>query len=204
MDGSVLRVDSLRKALEIEQLLDEHEGPIGAVQLDHDGFLFDLIRTHHDKAEYVLPDRADMTIHTHCLRSFSQRVEKACRDRDIEVTGDLAPTLDTESPAVDEADLLLVPKGRITKRGIREAIRTWMEDGGSAARLAAAQLWQWVHLPTGVLDVGRIVTADLFRELLAAETAAIGGKDTPAQAEKLAKIVLCESFTMPPHEIRQD
>lgn len=204
MRGNVLRVHTLREALEIERLLDEHEGSIDEVQLDHDGFLFDLIRTHHDKPEYVLPDRADMTIHTHCLRSFSQRVERACRDRGVEVTGDLAPPLDADARAIVDEDLLLVPKGRITERGIRDAIHTWIQGNGSAARLAAAQLWQWVHLPTGVLDVGRIVTAGLFRELLTAETAAIGSADAPDRAEELAEIVLNESFTMPPHEIRQD
>lgn len=177
-------------------MLDGLEEPVDMVELDHDGFLLDLIRTHPERPEYVLPDRADMTPNTHCLRSFSQRVQDACRDRGIDVGGDLAPTFETDSQPVVEADLLLVPKGRITKRGISEAIRTFFEGHGSAARLAAAQLWQWVHLPTGVLDEGRIVTEELFRELLAGETGAAG--------HELAEIVLSESFTMPPHEIRQD
>lgn len=204
MQGTVLRIDTLREALDIERLLDEHEGPIDEVRLDHDGFLFDLIRTHREQPEFVLPDRADMSIHTHCLRSFSQRVEKACRDRGIAVTGDLAPPTDSDSVPVVESDLLLVPKGRITERGIRQAIRTAIGGGGAAARLATAQLWQWVHLPTGVLDEGRIVTPAMFRKLLAAEIAAIGDADSEKDGERLAEIVLDESFTMPPHALRQD
>ena len=47
-----------------------------------------------------------------------------------------------------------------------------MEDAATA-EIARAQLWQWVHLPTGILDEGRNVTIEMFRALLDEELDAI-------------------------------
>lgn len=195
MPGTALRVDSLQAALEIDKLLDEHQGEIDSVHIDHDGFLYDLIRSHHEHPEYILPDREEMTAKTHCLRSFSQLIESACESRGIQVTGDVSPPNLARPGKIVAADLLLVPHGRITEEGIRENIRTYLGKDPSSARLACAQLWQWVHHETGVLDEGRIVTPELFEELLDDEVAATG--EESARREELAGIVLDESFTMP-------
>lgn len=197
MAGKSLRVDTLQSALEIESILDEGRESIDEVVIDHDGFLFDLIRTHHDKPEFVLPDRADITPMTHCLRSFSRRVEKACEERDIAVCGDLAPPVEAYGHPVVEADLLLVPRGRITERGIRENIRNFLCKRDSAAQLAAAQLWQWIHHATGVLDEGRIVTADLVRKLVDEEVSDAACDAAAERGRELTEIVFDESFTMP-------
>ncbi|MFB6362911.1 malate synthase A [Paenibacillus elgii] len=92
---------------------------------------------------------------------------------------------------VTAADLLEVPQGPITEAGVRtnihvglhylEAwlrgygavpIRNLMEDVATA-EISRAQLWQWIHHPKGILEDGRKVTADLFRELLEEELKAI-------------------------------
>ncbi|MCP3772699.1 malate synthase A [Paenibacillus sp. MZ04-78.2] len=92
---------------------------------------------------------------------------------------------------VTAADLLEVPQGPITESGVRtnihvglhylEAwlrgygavpIRNLMEDVATA-EISRAQLWQWIHHPKGILEDGRKVTADLFRELLEEELRAI-------------------------------
>jgi malate synthase len=43
-----------------------------------------------------------------------------------------------------------------------------MEDAATA-EISRSQIWQWIRSPKGVLDDGRKVTADLFRDLLAEE-----------------------------------
>jgi malate synthase len=43
-----------------------------------------------------------------------------------------------------------------------------MEDAATA-EISRSQIWQWIRSPKGVLDDGRKVTAELFRELLADE-----------------------------------
>ena len=47
-----------------------------------------------------------------------------------------------------------------------------MEDAATA-EIARSQIWQWIKSPKGVLDDGRKVTKELFRELLPQELAKI-------------------------------
>jgi malate synthase len=39
-----------------------------------------------------------------------------------------------------------------------------MEDAATA-EISRAQIWQWIHHPTGVLDDGRKVTIELYRQI---------------------------------------
>ncbi len=43
-----------------------------------------------------------------------------------------------------------------------------MEDGATA-EISRSQIWQWINSPKGVLDEGRKVTIDMFREMLPEE-----------------------------------
>jgi len=88
---------------------------------------------------------------------------------------------------VSAADLLQVVKGKITEAGLRENIRVslqylaaWLAGNGcvpinnlmedaATAEISRAQLWQWTHHATGVLDEGRNVTYDLFKTFLREE-----------------------------------
>jgi malate synthase len=88
-------------------------------------------------------------------------------------------------------DLLAVPSGTITEKGVRLNIEVgilyieaWLRGNGAVpihnlmedaatAEISRAQLWQWMRHPKGVLDDGRTVTKDLFRQFLAEEMAKI-------------------------------
>jgi malate synthase len=87
---------------------------------------------------------------------------------------------------VTAADLLAVPQGKITERGVRENINVgilyiynWLMGNGAAAlyykmedaataEISRAQLWQWIH-NAAKMDDGRTVTYELYRELLQSE-----------------------------------
>lgn len=89
---------------------------------------------------------------------------------------------------VSAADLLdFQPKGPITEQGLRQNINigiqyigAWlagigcvpifnlMEDAATA-EISRAQIWHWIRSPLGVLDDGRKVTRELFRELVPQE-----------------------------------
>jgi len=47
-------------------------------------------------------------------------------------------------------------------------INNLMEDAATA-EISRAQIWQWIRHAGGVLDDGRKITAELFRDVLAAE-----------------------------------
>ena len=80
-----------------------------------------------------------------------------------------------------------IPGGKITEAGLRlninvailyieswlrgqgaVAIYNLMEDAATA-EISRAQVWQWIHSPNGVLDDGRKITLELYRELLPQE-----------------------------------
>jgi malate synthase len=92
---------------------------------------------------------------------------------------------------VTAADLLQVVKGKITRHGLRENINvavqymaSWLDGNGcvpinnlmedaATAEISRAQVWQWVHHATGILDEGHNITYDMFRNLLREEMDAI-------------------------------
>jgi malate synthase len=110
-----------------------------------------------------------------------------------------------EDVAPAAADLLAVPAGSITERGLRNNVEVsirylaaWLGGNGcvpihhlmedaATAEIARAQVWQWVHHERGVLDDGRKVTAALFRAVLAEELAAIT-RDDALPSEDRARV----------------
>jgi malate synthase len=90
---------------------------------------------------------------------------------------------------VTTANLLQVPEGRITEQGVRNNIsvslrylESWLRGSGcvpinnlmedaATVEISRAQLWQWVHHPDGILNDGRKVTLDMFRQILTEEVA---------------------------------
>jgi malate synthase len=95
-----------------------------------------------------------------------------------------------QRPDVDvkAADLLAFqPESPITEAGIRNNISVgiqylgaWLAGNGcvpvfnlmedaATAEIARSQIWQWIRSPKGMLDDGRKVTVELFRQLLAEE-----------------------------------
>jgi malate synthase len=99
-----------------------------------------------------------------------------------------------EDVHVTAADLLQIVKGKITEAGLRDNISigvqymaAWLGGNGcvplnnlmedaATAEISRAQVWQWVHHETGVLDEGRNVTYELFKTLLGEELEKIRDK----------------------------
>src|SRR5438874_2833759 len=88
-----------------------------------------------------------------------------------------------EDVHVTATDLLKVPDGTITEAGLRNNIsvslqylESWLRGSGcvpinnlmedaATTEISRAQIWQWIHHPKGILDDGRKVTIELFRDL---------------------------------------
>ncbi len=100
---------------------------------------------------------------------------------------------------IQAKDLLHVPEGKITEQGVRtnlnvgiRYIAAWLSGRGAVpinnlmedaatAEISRAQVWQWIRHPQGVLEDGRNVTVELFKELLEEEMTKIRvdvGKET--------------------------
>jgi malate synthase len=108
---------------------------------------------------------------------------------------------------VTAADLLnFQPEKPITEAGLRNNISVgiqylgaWLAGNGcvpvynlmedaATAEISRSQIWQWIRSPKGMLDDGRKVTVELFRQLLdeeLAKVAAMGGAGNYDEAAKL-------------------
>jgi len=103
---------------------------------------------------------------------------------------------------VTAADLLQVPAGTITEKGVRQNynvgvlyLEAWlgalgcvplynlMEDAATA-EISRTQLWQWIHHGAH-LDDGRVVDADLYRRIRDEELRAIGPRPHIESAARL-------------------
>jgi malate synthase len=96
-----------------------------------------------------------------------------------------------EDVRVGAADLLAVPAGPITEGGLRvnanvglRYLESWLRGTGcvpifnlmedaATCEISRAQVWQWIRHPRGVLEDGRKVTAELFRQVVDEELAKI-------------------------------
>src|SRR5688572_27396593 len=100
-----------------------------------------------------------------------------------------------EDVCVKAKDLLaLEPAGPITEAGLRtnanvalQYIGSWLAGNGcvpinhlmedaATAEISRSQVWQWIRSPKGVLDDGRKVTLELFREILGEELRKVSGQ----------------------------
>ena len=103
-----------------------------------------------------------------------------------------------EDVTITAQDLLKLPEGTITEEGLRTNISVgiqymaaWLNGNGcvplynlmedaATAEISRTQVWQWVHHPKGILEDGRKVSLDLFRDVMAEELdkikIAVGGE----------------------------
>jgi malate synthase len=127
---------------------------------------------------------------------------------------------------VSAADLLAVPSGQITEKGLRtntnvslRYLEAWLRGQGcvplynlmedaATAEISRAQIWQWAHHPGGVLSDGRKVTVALFREMLSEELKKYPGGKHELAAKILDELVSSDEFipflTLPAYQRLED
>jgi malate synthase len=238
-------IETILAAFEIDEILYELKEHIVGQNCGRWDYIFSFIKKFSRYPEFVLPDRVEVGMTTHFLRSYSQLVIKTCHRRKAYAIGGMAAQIPIKNderansqalakvradkerevtdghdgtwvahPAlvplameifdkhmagdnqldrlredvnVSAADLLQVVKGKITEVGLRDNISiavqymaAWLGGNGcvplnnlmedaATAEISRAQVWQWVHHETGVLDEGRNVTYELFKSLLGEE-----------------------------------
>jgi malate synthase len=108
---------------------------------------------------------------------------------------------------VSAADLLkFQPERPITEAGVRNNISVgiqylgaWLAGNGcvpvynlmedaATAEISRSQIWQWIRSPNGVLEDGRKVTVELFRELLGQELAKVKSASSDGKYDEAAKL----------------
>jgi malate synthase len=83
-----------------------------------------------------------------------------------------------------------------------------MEDAATA-EISRSQIWQWIRSPKGVLEDGRKVTAELFKQLLAEELAKVKNAGAEGKLDEAARLFerittddkYVEFLTLPAYEL---
>ncbi|MDZ4711239.1 MAG: malate synthase A [bacterium] len=88
-----------------------------------------------------------------------------------------------EDVKVSAEDLIKIPKGNITEKGLRQNvniaiqyIESWLNGNGcvpiynlmedaATAEISRAQIWQWIHHPGGKFDDGRKITKEMYYKI---------------------------------------
>jgi malate synthase len=240
-------IETILAAFEMDEILWELRDYIVGLNCGRWDYIFSFIKKFSRYPEFVLPDRGQVTMTTHFLRSYSKLLIKTTHRRgafamggmaaQIPIKGDpaandaaiakvradkereagdghdgtwvahpglvpvameifdrLMPTPNQLHRTLDDievkaADLLAIPEGTITEAGLRNNVdvsiqymAAWLGGNGcvpihnlmedaATAEIARSQIWQWIRHPKGVLDDGRKVTVELFRQITREELA---------------------------------
>jgi malate synthase len=244
---ATLLIEVILAAFEMDEILWELRDYIVGLNCGRWDYIFSFIKKFSRYPDKVLPDRAQVTMTTRFLRSYSKLLIKTCHRRgafamggmaaQIPIKGDpaandaaiakvradkereagdghdgtwvahpglvpiamevfdrLMPTPNQlhrklEDVRITAADLLKVPDGTITEAGLRSNVdvsiqymASWLGGNGcvpihnlmedaATAEISRSQVWQWIHHPSGLLDDGRKVTVELFRQITGEELA---------------------------------
>ncbi|MEO8381008.1 MAG: malate synthase A, partial [Acidobacteriota bacterium] len=126
-------------------------------------------------------------------------------------------------PAPSASDLLALPEGVVTEKGVRQNINVgilylaaWLGGSGAVplynlmedaatAEISRTQLWQWIHHGAALED-GRVIDAALYRRIRDEELAAIGDRPHVQQAatifdELILASELTDFLTIPAYEV---
>lgn len=234
-------IETILATFEMDEILYELREHSAGLNCGRWDYIFSAIKKFRNIPEFIYPDRAQVTMTTHFMRSYSLLAIKTCHRRNAHAIGGMAaqipikndPQANEEALAkvradkrreatdghdgtwvahpglvaiamaefdavmttpnqierkredvhVTAADLLKVPEGTITEAGLRNNIsvglqylESWLRGSGcvpinnlmedaATVEIARSQVWQWIHHPKGVLNDGRKVMVQLFREL---------------------------------------
>jgi len=238
-------IETILATFEMDEILYELREHSAGLNCGRWDYIFSAIKKFRNIPYYILPDRAQVTMTTHFMHSYSLLAIKTCHRRNVHAIGGMAaqipiknnPQANEEAMAkvradkhreatdghdgtwvahpglvpvameefdkvmkgpnqidrkredvhVTAADLLALPEGTITEAGLRTNINvslqymeSWlnglgcvpinnlMEDAATV-EISRSQIWEWIRHPKGILDDGRKVTVELFRQIEAEE-----------------------------------
>ena len=268
-------IETILATFEMDEILYELREHSAGLNCGRWDYIFSAIKKFRNIPDVIFPDRAQVTMTTHFMRSYSLLAIKTCHRRNAHAMGGMAAQIPIKGdPAANEealarvradkrreatdghdgtwvahpglvaialeefdavmkgpnqierkredvevtaADLLKIPEGTITEAGLRNNISvslqyldSWLRGNGcvpinnlmedaATVEISRAQIWQWQHHPKGVLQDGRKVTAELFRQLMADELdkikAAIGEQQYAGRKFAQASQILDEIIT---------
>ncbi|PIE46004.1 MAG: malate synthase A [Gammaproteobacteria bacterium] len=110
-------IETIPAAFEMDEILYELREHIVALNAGRWDYIFNFIKRFRNHSDKVLPDRAEVTMMTHFLRSYSQLLIQTCHKRGAHAMGGMAAQIPIKDD--EEANRIAFDKVRADK--IREA-----------------------------------------------------------------------------------
>jgi malate synthase len=237
-------IENILATFEMDEILYELREHSAGLNCGRWDYIFSFIKKFRHRADFVLPDRATVTMDRHFLNSYVLLLIKTCHRRGIHAMGGMAAQIPIkndpeanekalekvrqdklrevkaghdgtwvahpglvpvakeifdahmkganqidirrEEVQVSAGDLLKVPPGEITERGLRvnidvgiQYLESWLRGSGcvpiynlmedaATAEISRAQVWQWVNHQARMSD-GTAITPDLVRRTISEE-----------------------------------
>jgi malate synthase len=221
-------IETVLAAFEMDAILYELREHCVGLSYGHGNYLFSYIKKFRNRADFLLPDRAALTLEQPFLQSCVDLLIQTCHRRGAYALGGTAAQIPIRN--VSSADLLQVPSGQVTEAGLRSCIRvgvqyieSWLRGEGcvplynsmedaATAEICRALLWQWIHHGAHTSD-GRLVTEGRFDRMLTEEldrihrevgAARLAGGVFPTAARLFAAMIKQDTFdeflTLPAYE----
>ncbi len=142
-------IENILAAFEMDEILWELRDHSAGLNCGRWDYIFSAIRKFRNHPRWVMPDRADVTMTAHMMRSYSLLLIKTCHRRGIHAMGGMAAQIPIKSdPAANEIAL-----GKVRADKEREAKDghdgTWVAHPGLVA-IAKEQFDQYMPTPNQI------------------------------------------------------
>ena len=83
-------IETIPAAFEMDEILYELRDHSAGLNCGRWDYIFSIIKKFHKHPEFTMPDRAQVTMTTHCMHSYSLLAIKTCHRRGIHAIGGMA------------------------------------------------------------------------------------------------------------------
>ena len=126
-------IETILAAFETEEILYELRDHMAGLNCGRWDYIFSFIKKFKNLPQYIFPDRAQVTMTRHCMRSYSLQVIKTCHRRGAHAMGGMAAQI----PIKDDPERNAAALAKVREDKIREATDghdgTWVAHPGLVA-----------------------------------------------------------------------
>lgn len=126
-------IETILAAFETDEILYELRDHIVALNCGRWDYIFSFIKRFRNVPGYIFPDRAQITMTRHCMRSYALRVIQTCHRRGAHAMGGMAAQI----PIKDDPRANEIALGKVREDKVREATDghdgTWVAHPGLVA-----------------------------------------------------------------------
>ena len=126
-------IETILAAFEMDEILYELREHSAGLNCGRWDYIFSIIKKFRNKPEFTLPDRAQVTMTSHCMRSYSLLAIQTCHRRGIHAIGGMAAQIPIKNdPEANEAAIAKVWDDKVREAGDGHD-GTWVAHPGLVA-----------------------------------------------------------------------